>query len=203
MKWSSGLFKKDKPIKELSSFIFNSSLACVELLKNDIAERYSDDSEYQSRYLLVILETTCFLLHFVNRRAWEILGEEKRSKLQDSLYPLVIEPTINTLCRNTLDDVKIKAINELIENVNNAEIEYSECKKLFTIPGEIEGDSSLDKLLSGKPRFGLVNQFIDNISKVIYGGEVCMDAAFHLKIFKFMMDILKEQVIEKLLNSYL
>ena len=118
---------------KLALVIINSSVTCAEHFKKTIGEKYGIDSDSATEHWLsVIHEYIFFFLHMTNRMAYDEMGEEKRAQLQDELYPIVQYTTIETLFRSSPNEMKKKLQIEFYENLNRAEMDYGECKELFS-----------------------------------------------------------------------
>jgi len=149
-------FKEDKSaVLELSDVIFESSLACAEALRNDL--NGSTKKERQEKWIYVLFEFICFFMHMTNRIAFGKLGNKRRIKLQGKLAPLIIDSTIESLFGHWPKKLKERIKSDFYEKLNNAEVEYSNCKELLTKDKPFSDTSLFSKLsknvaeLSGHP----------------------------------------------------
>lgn len=136
-------------------------------------------------------------MHFANKRAFDLLGEERSAKLLDELFPLIIETAIDTIWKGHTYESRGKMKDKFISNLNIAESEYFQCTEMVA-----NGDISA-VILSGftKPRIGLINQLGDNLCNAITGEKgVSLDLTFNMLIKEKVMNLLKE--IEKLIMKY-
>ena len=123
-------FKKDKSaIGELSNVIFKTSIECAEALKNYLND--STEKERQEKWIYVLFEFIYFFMHMTNRIAFGNLGDERRIKLQNELAPIIIDPTIESFFGHWPKKLKEGIESDFYMKLNDAEIEYSDCKQLL------------------------------------------------------------------------
>jgi len=138
-------FKKDKSaIGELSNVIFKTSIECAEALKNYL--NFSTEKEKQEKWVYVLFEFIYFFMHMTNRLSFSKLGNEQRIKLQGELAPVVIDPTIKSLFDHWPKNLKEGIKNEFYEKLNDAEIEYSDCKELLSKDNPFSDNALFSKL---------------------------------------------------------
>lgn len=196
MNWIN-LFKKNKSaVAELSQVIFEDSLFCAESLKKDLENRFGKDSkDFNAKYTPVLFEFLYFFLHHTNRMAFTQLGQEKRTKLQNEIVPLIAETTIETLLGHWPQNFKIGVKDEFYRNLNSRELEYGSCKELLLKP---EDDIQIsEKISGGKKSLSVVGQLVDNLSMAI-NGEMNKDILFTMKIWKVMIEILEKKRVDGL-----
>lgn len=116
--------KNNMPLCRLGNAIAVASACCADQMKKFI----QDDTEKVHRQSLVYFEFTYFFMHLTNRVAFRVLGNERRIKLQDELWPAAVHATIESLCGNWPPDMKEKIKHEFVEKLNDAEVEYSKCQ---------------------------------------------------------------------------
>jgi hypothetical protein len=95
-----------------------------------------------------------FLLHMVNRYSFDAGGPQARATIQDS----IVVKAIRTLITTSFDSSGVKPgfdtkawearfVNDLLEDYNDAEMDYSQCKKLGV---EGRGDFAREDTILGK-----------------------------------------------------
>jgi hypothetical protein len=132
-------------------------------VKEDID--FSTDKERERQWLFILHEFLYFLMHMTNRTAFSVLGHEGRCRLQDELIAAVPISVVEATCGHWPADMKHKLVEEFIQNLDTAEIEYSQCKQL--ISESLSEDALLTKLsfhvseLAGRGRqIGCVSRII-------------------------------------------
>jgi hypothetical protein len=154
-------------IAELSHAILATSLHCTEALKPVIRERFGEKSQDTSyKWVEVLYEFTWFFMHLTNRVIFSRngLGEEKGTMLQNRLAALIVSPTVDAVFGHAPKDLKERMKTEFFENLNRAEVEYSNCDGLV---GGSEERSTAEVIATGLTRRGLVDQLADNIAKML------------------------------------
>jgi len=112
----------------LGNRLFEVSLRNAEALKASIHAK--EDKDHTQRWFMVVCEFLYFFMHLTNRFAYGELGHEQRCKVQDQLYPLMVRPTIESIFGHWPPNLKDGMEKDLTEKLNDAEIEYGECKQL-------------------------------------------------------------------------
>lgn len=126
------MWKKNPEIILLSSKILEFSHTGTELFKNEFKELSNNNSkEYHLKRFQVLSEFTYFILHIINRIAFSKLGQKKRIKFQNILLPVVSQMMIEIYFDNWPKKYKNGIKNDFIDNINNAEIDYSKCKTIL------------------------------------------------------------------------
>jgi len=201
MSWFNIFMNNESALSKLSKNISEKSLLCAEALRPDLEKKFGKDTkEFQSKYILVLLEFMYFYLHLTNRSAFAQLGHEKRNKLQEELVPLVIDDSARTLCTlfgwptNLKDGIK----RDFYNNMNNAEMEYGSCIELLLDPKD--DTRTLDKIRSGAKSKSMVGQLTDNLSQIIEG-KVNMNALFTIQIRDVVIETLKKKEIDVLVSE--
>ncbi len=127
---------KTKDIEVLEDIIVISSLNACKSISEEWNEVTTENPmSWQSNYT-VRLETLFFFLHMMSRYAFEI-NPEARAILQDELVIRTIKRLVETSFdrSNVKKEIDVKAldtkiINEALEYFNEAEVDYSSCKRL-------------------------------------------------------------------------
>jgi hypothetical protein len=134
--------QNESALVHLSNTIYEFSAMCADSLKSELEDKFGKDSkEFHSKYVEILCEHMYFIIHLTNRSAFSQLGEQKLNKLQERLYPLVVNTTIETLYPHWPNNIKNGIRNDLYGNINSAELEYSKCKRLLPEKGETLKDS--------------------------------------------------------------
>jgi hypothetical protein len=130
-------------VGELSRRIVLASLKDAEALKSDIHAK--DEKDCTKRWFAVVCEFLYFFMHLTSRFAYREFGHERRCKIQDQLYPLIIRPTIESIFGDWPQNLKDGMESEFIENLGRAEIEYGECKQLLNRANPLVQDALFSK----------------------------------------------------------
>lgn len=117
------------PAGNLARRIVQSSLTDAEALKSSI--RATDEKDHTQRWFAVVCEFLYFFMHLTNRFAYRELGHEKRCKVQDQLYPLIVRPTIESMFGHWPQNLKDGMERDFMEKLGDSEIEYADCKQLL------------------------------------------------------------------------
>ncbi|MBT3278582.1 MAG: hypothetical protein HN909_05585 [Phycisphaerales bacterium] len=135
-----GAREKRTPLDDLGLAIIKASQDCtdqmkpvLDMMKNELAD------------VIVFHEFLYFFMHLANRSAFTQLTERQHRELQKFLSSLISPVAINIFI-DCPDEVKDKMRNEFYENLNNAEVEYSASKELFSKANPLTGDSLFSKL---------------------------------------------------------
>ncbi len=131
------------PVADLAQRIVKASLFNAEALKASI--QAEDEKDHTLRWFAVVCEFLYFFMHMTNRFAYGELGHERRCKVQDRLYPLIVRPTIESVFGHWPVNLKDKMEGEFIEKLGNAETEYGECKKLLDSGNPFAEDALFSK----------------------------------------------------------
>lgn len=115
-------------IQDLSDSIISYSFLCTEQLKDYFDEL--PEEEREQRRIYVSLEFTYFWMHVANMTAYHEIGNENRIKLQRELGPLVIQPIVETLFSDWTEKMRETILVEIFEKLNEAALEYANCKNL-------------------------------------------------------------------------
>lgn len=128
--WLSTFRQPDIPAAgRLALRIGEVSLRNAEALKGLI--HAEDEKEHQRRWFTVVCEFLYLFMHLTNRFAYGFLGHEKRCKMQDQIYPIIVRPMIQTIFRHWPSNLKEGMEGDFADKLNDAEIEYGQCKQMF------------------------------------------------------------------------
>ncbi len=101
------------------------------------------------------------------RAAAAQLSEGKIEKLQQYLGPLVSSVAIDSYCAHWPDDLKKKMMAEFYDNLNNADLEYTQCARAAsTSPGEAGARERMKVLFMS---------LASNVSKFVCDGHTDID----------------------------
>ena len=126
-------------VRDLARRIVIASLKDAEALKSTIHAK--DDKDRTQRWFAVVCEFLYLFMHLASRFAYREFGHERRCKIQDQLYPLIIRPTIESIFGHWPQNLKDGMETEFIENLGKAEIEYGECKRLLNRDNPLAKDA--------------------------------------------------------------
>jgi hypothetical protein len=128
--WSSTFRQPEvPPVSDLARHIVQISLSDADALKSSISA--TADKDHTQRWFAIVCEFLYFFMHLASRFAYRDFGHEKRCKMQDQLYPLIIRPTIETIFGHWPPNLKDGLETEFIEKLGHAETEYAVCKQLL------------------------------------------------------------------------
>ncbi|MGC1483301.1 MAG: hypothetical protein WA789_05865 [Candidatus Acidiferrum sp.] len=131
------------PVADLAQRIVKASLGNAEALKVSI--QAGDEKDRMLRWFALVCEFLYFFMHMANRFAYGELGHERRCRMQDRLYPLIVRPTIESVFGHWPVSLKDKMEGEFIEKLGIAETEYGRCKKLLDSDNPFAGDALFSK----------------------------------------------------------
>ena len=143
MSWFKTGKKENTSMGELSDSIISYSFLCAEQLQDYFDEL--PEEEREQRRVYVSLEFTYFWMHVANMTAYNEIGNENRIKLQGELGPLVIRPIVETLFSDLTEKMREPVVVEIFEKLNEAALEYANCKNLPP-----EGDLYEDETIFSK-----------------------------------------------------
>jgi hypothetical protein len=132
-----------------------------------IRERFGEKSQETSyKWVEVLYEFAWFFMHLTSRVIFSRngLGEEKGTMLQNRLAALIVGPTVDAVFGHVPKDLKERMKTEFFENLNRAEVEYSNCGELV---GGSEERTTVEVIATGLTRRGLIDQLADNIAKTL------------------------------------
>ena len=142
--WFSTFRKAElSPIALLAHRIVETSVKDAESLKVSIST--ADERDRRAKHWLILREFLYFFMHLSNRFAFTELGQEKRCKVQDELYPLLIRPTIEGLFGHWPPDTKDAMEEQFVRKLNESEIEYTKCKKIMDPDNPLSEDALIAK----------------------------------------------------------
>lgn len=129
MNWLNSFKKQSSGLSDLACAIVDVSYKCGQEFKESIDEKFGKDSnEAMLRWAQVQYEFLFFFTHLAMRSALSKLGNDKRTKLQKLLAPLLENSTTEAWFGHWPEKFREGIKNDFIHNINVAEIDYSECK---------------------------------------------------------------------------
>ncbi len=109
--------------------------------------KFSVEGRPTEQQILVFYELLYFFTHVTIRTAVAHgLTETQIRRLQDFLGPQLSHTAVDTFCRHWPVEVKKRIRHEFFEKLNDAEVDYSECRALILKDKPFEKDSLLGKL---------------------------------------------------------
>ncbi len=133
-----------KPIGDISVAIVKASHVCAEQANSML--NIPDEKEKKEAEILVFYEFLYFFMHLTMRFAFSQLTKEQLAKLQRHLGPCISSVAVDSFFDHWPENLKEKMGNEFYEKLNDAELEYANCKELFSEKDPITGDSLFSKL---------------------------------------------------------
>lgn len=187
--WLSTFRKPDvPPVADLARRIVQASMTDAETLKASI--HAENDKDHTQRWFAVLCEFLYFFMHMTNRFAYGELGHERRCKIQNQLYPLIVRPTIESVFGHWPQRLKDGMETEFIEKLGNAETEYGECKKLLNRDDPFAEDA-------------LFSKFVGNVCELlgVDKSEFAPYAQTYMKVTSLAMDSFKELNLSETLRA--
>lgn len=163
------------PVADLARRIVQASMTDAEALKASVQAK--DEKDHTQRWFTVLCEFLYFFMHMTNRFAYAELGHERRCKMQDQLYPLIVRPTIEAIFGHWPQKLKDGMESDFIEKLGNAEAEYGECKKLLDSDDPFAEDA-------------LFSKFAGNVCELlgVDKSELASYAQAYMKVTSLAMD---------------
>lgn len=123
------MFKKHSGINDLAIAIVDTSYKCGQEFKEPIDKKFGKDSkEAMLNWVKVQYEFLFFFCHLAMRSALSQLGNDKRTKLQKLIGPILSTSTTEAWVGHWPEDLKERIKTDFFNNINVAELDYSECK---------------------------------------------------------------------------
>ncbi|HEX7411282.1 MAG TPA: hypothetical protein VF298_03995, partial [Bacteroidales bacterium] len=119
--------------------IINASNNCYNSIKPFLD--IPNDKEGQLHHVLIYYEFIYFFMHMTNRVAFSEMNTLQHRKLQDFIGPIIASTAIETFSSHWPDELKSRMISEFYENLNTAELQYSESKELWSEGKPFSGNS--------------------------------------------------------------
>lgn len=129
MSWLDSFKEQPSGIGNLGCAILDASYKCGNEFKELINEKFGMHSkEADLAQIQVMYEFLFFFTHLTMRYALAELGDNKRVKLQDFLVPIFADVTTEAWFGHWPEKFKKGIKDDFFNNINTAEIDYSECK---------------------------------------------------------------------------
>jgi hypothetical protein len=119
--------KRAQPIVFLGNAIFESALVCAEAIRPQID--FPSEREREREWVFILHEFVYFFMHMTNRAAYR---DDRRTRLQQELGASIPTAVTEAVCGHWPAELKSKLVGEFFQNLNNAELEYAECKQIFS-----------------------------------------------------------------------
>ena len=113
------------PMGKVSLAIVTAAMNSRDVIKEQIVG--SDEKARKQIEVFVFYELIYFYMHMTMRAAAAQLTESQITKLQAYLGPIISATAIDLYCAHWPEDLKQKMIAEFYDNLNKAELEYTEC----------------------------------------------------------------------------
>jgi len=128
---------KESSLQCLSTKIIDYSFSSSNAIKSYLCQRYNENSEeFNLKYIQIIFEFMYFFLHIASRSASRLQSGSKINALLNSLCSLTIDNAIKRFFDHWPEDLKLGIKRDFLCNLNNAEINYSVCTKIYLEPGQ-------------------------------------------------------------------
>jgi hypothetical protein len=103
---------------------------------------YSTSGTPTEKQIKVFNEFLYFYMHFTNRVVLgQGLSENNLEMIQNFIGPQLSRTAVESFFAHWPTDLKRRLIHEFFEDLNNADIKYSYCKKLVIVEKVIENES--------------------------------------------------------------
>ena len=132
------------PIVDLARAILDASEYCSFRVQPFL--NFPEASLNRSRFICVTFEFSYFFMHMMNRHALEKLGHARMASLQSRISPLLVSSVLESFYgdRSESDKVEIRAV--FYDNLNRAELGYSNCKELISSQDPFSKEALLSRL---------------------------------------------------------
>ena len=174
--------------KKISLAIIKASHNCKEEISSML--HMSDEKEKTEIEIHIFYEFIYFFMHMSLRASFARLTEEQIKKMQNFLGPIISSTAVDSFFQHWPNDLKEKIQSEFYENLNDAEIEYSTCKELF----------SEEKLLTGNSLFSKLAQNISNLIED-NNNPAILTAVLNVSMREFT-DMKLDVLVENLKNEF-
>ncbi len=173
-------------IDNLAYAIIKASRDCGKEFKGLVNKRFGEGSkDAVAKLIIVQYESLFFFIHLTMRFAFSKLGNDRRNKLQSLLVPILADTITEIYFSHLPQDMKEKAKNNFIHDMNAAELEYSKYKKIF--PTREKGTVGT-----------LFWEFSKNIVKL---SEYYPDPLIIIRCTRISIEKFKEMKLDKLIDS--
>ncbi|MBI1817029.1 MAG: hypothetical protein HYR72_18780 [Deltaproteobacteria bacterium] len=109
--------------------------------------QFSIEGQPTEQQMLVFYELLYFFIHVTFRTAAKQgLTETQISKLQGYMGPQLSQTAVDTFCRHWPAELKKRIAHDFLKKVNDAEVDYSECRVLMLKDKPFEKESLFGKL---------------------------------------------------------
>lgn len=125
-------FTDNSPVAALAAAIEEIALQCAEPLQGWM--NFPTDEEQKEKWFEIVWEHIFFLMHLVNRSAYETLDEETHRRLMGQLAPMVVMPLAKEFSEGRPDDFRQRIEKEAFGGLNRSELEYAECESFLAEP---------------------------------------------------------------------
>ena len=185
--------QKESAVTNLSTRLFTVSLYCTDLLEAELEGKFlKGKNTYQEEWIKVLFEFMFFFMHLVQRSALQQLGEEKRNKLVDALFPVMINEAAELVLRDLPEEKRLQYKKEAREHFNRSELNYSKCREFFLDRKDDVGTVNKIAFGGSLKSKALINQLVDNLSEDLTG-KINTDSFQLLKIRGLVVEILKKE----------
>jgi hypothetical protein len=144
-----------KPLGEIGIAIVKASQTCSQALKPML--NVANEKEKQEAEIYVFYEYLYFFMHLVMRSAFSQLTEQQIEGLQRYLGPVVSSTAVDSFFAHWPENLKENMKTDFYVKLNDAEVEYSNYKELFSKEPPLTSNSLFSKMarnvaeLSGNP----------------------------------------------------
>lgn len=118
-----------EPVRKICLSIVQAAENCKQILKTDL--NFEDKKEKDLAEMLVFYEYLYFFMHLTLRLAFNKFTKTQMEKLQEYMGPVIVGTAIDSYIKHWPEDLKEKMKNEFYDKLNQAELEYSECKVIL------------------------------------------------------------------------
>lgn len=155
MNWLNSFKNQNSALGDLTLTLLDSAYKCGQEFEDSIYDRFGKDSkEARISWVHVQYEFLFFFTHLVMRNAFSKLGNEKLVKLQKLLGSRLANSTTEAWFKEWPKDMQVGIKHDFYNNLNAAELDYSQCK---------------GGLLIKEPPFsedGLFNRLANNVARL-------------------------------------
>lgn len=149
------------PLGKTALAIVTSSQYCWQQVKPFIKGK--NKKEQEEIEMLTFYECLYFFMHLTVRTAYNLrFSSAQIESLQGYLGPIIASTAVDTFFVHWPQDLKDGIYNDFFKNMNDAEIEYTTCDKLFNEDNPCDPKALISKLASNSKKLIGIPDIIDD-----------------------------------------
>lgn len=184
MRW----FRKADPeaAVPLVEALGSAALSSAEAIREQIGQRFSDDSETVTlKWLAANHEFLAFFMHHVNRTGFKRLGPKRQAELQRLIGPIVVQSFVDTLIGNWPAEMQERIKSDTFAHLNERELQYSRCTDLLM---DIEQDPIVNPDHTFTEPRSVINALAVNTARHVF------DEYLNIALYTALVDAVVEEM---------